>query len=348
MLHLRERPAPAEPVQFGITAEEQSTFVSPADFAIAPDGRHVVFVALNTRGESTQPRAMLWVRPLASGASRVLPGTEGASFPFWSPDSRYIGFFANANLKKVDVSGTPPVTMSSAPGLSAGGTWNRNNVIVFSSVGLSGLQRIDAAGGPPTPLTNVGKVTARDRWPSFLPGDRHVVYLAVDGNSRDLRILALDSPETPSSLGTADSNAVYAAGHLLFMRSGTLLAQPFDAAARRTSGDPFQIAEQVTVNGSARAAVSVSETGALAFWRGTGQALSTLTWVDRAGKTTHGWRGRRLRQSQPEPRRTAACRGHDGRNPSQPGYLGDRSRERRYGLPADVQRLSRRRSHLVP
>ncbi len=285
VLHLRERPAPAEPVQFSVAAEEQSTFVAPADFAISPDGRHVVFVALGGRVESTQPRPMLWVRPLASGTSRVLPGTEGASVPFWSPDSRYIGFFASANLKKVDVSGTPPITLCGAPGLAGGGTWNRNNVIVFSSVGLTGLQKIDAAGGALTPVTNVGKVVARDRWPSFLPDDRHVVYLAVDGNSRDLRILALDSPETPSSLGAADSNAVYASGHLLFMRSGTLLAQPFDAAARRTSGDPFQVAEQVTVNGGARASVSVSETGALAFWRGTGQALSTLTWVDRAGKT---------------------------------------------------------------
>jgi eukaryotic-like serine/threonine-protein kinase len=279
VVHLRERPAPADPVQFTILPDENSAMIAPADFAVSPDGRHVVFVA---RGEGGQSRPMLWVRSLASGTARLLPGTEGASLPFWSPDGRFVGFFAAASLKKVDVSGGQPVTLCAAAGLSGGGTWNRDNTIVFSSTAATGLQKIDAAGGAPTSVTTVKE--GNDLWPSFLPDQRHILYMSLNGAAREVRLASLDTPDT-MSLGAADSAAVYGSGHLLFMRGTALMAQPFDADRRQKLGDPYLVAEQVNVNGGGKPAVSVSTTGVLAYWRGAPLALSRLTWVDRAGKT---------------------------------------------------------------
>jgi eukaryotic-like serine/threonine-protein kinase len=279
VVHLRERPAPAEPLQFTIGADDNSTFVSPADFAVSPDGRQIVFVA---RGEGGQARAMLWVRSMASGTARPLPGTEAAGQPFWSSDGRFVGFFAAASLKKIDVSGGQPVTLCAAAGLAGGGTWNRDNVIVFSATAVTGLQKIDAAGGTPTPVTTAKE--GSHLWPSFLPDQRHILYMVLNAPSRELRLASLDEPDTVS-LGAADSAAVYGSGHLLFMRGTTLMAQPFDADRRQKLGDPYLVAEQVNVNGGGKPGVSVSTTGVLAYWRGAPLALSRLTWVDRAGKT---------------------------------------------------------------
>jgi Tol biopolymer transport system component len=279
VVHLRERPAPADPVQFTIAADDNSAFVSPADFAVSPDGRHIVFVA---RGEGGQARPMLWVRSMASGTARPLPGTEAAGQPFWSPDGRFVGFFAVASLKKIEVSGGQPVTLCAAAGLSGGATWNRDNVIVFSSTAVTGLLKIDAAGGTPTPVTTAKEGT--HLWPSFLPDQRHILYMVLNAPSREIRLASLDAPETVS-LGAADSAAVYGSGHLLFMRGTTLMAQPFDADRRQKLGDPFLVAEQVSINGGGKAALSVSTTGVLGYWRGAALTLSRLTWVDRTGKS---------------------------------------------------------------
>jgi len=279
VVHLRERPAPVDPVQFTIAADENSTFTTPADFAVSPDGRQVVFVA---RGEGGQARPMLWVRSLALGTARALPGTEGGSFAFWSPDGRFVGFFAAASLKKLDLSGGQPITLCAAAGLPGGGTWNRDNVIVFSSTGQPGLRKIDAAGGAPVPLTTPKE--GGHYWPSFLPDQRHILYMTYNGEPRESRIVSLDGQDA-GNLGAAESAAVYGSGHLLFMRGTALMAQRFDADRREKVGDPFQVAEQVNIGGGGKPALSVSTTGVLAYWRGAGLSLSRLTWVDRAGKT---------------------------------------------------------------
>jgi hypothetical protein len=211
-----------------------------------------------------------------------LPGTEAAGQPFWSSDGRFVGFFGAASLKKIDVSGGQPVTLCAAAGLAGGATWNRDNVIVFSATAVTGLQKIDAAGGTPTPVTTAKE--GSHLWPSFLPDQRHILYMVLNAPSRELRLASLDEPDTVS-LGTADSAAVYGSGHLLFMRGTTLMAQPFDVDRRQKLGDPYLVAEQVNVNGGGKPAVSVSTTGMLAYWRGAPLALSRLTWVDRAGKT---------------------------------------------------------------
>jgi eukaryotic-like serine/threonine-protein kinase len=284
VVHLRERPAPVDPVQFTIAPAERSAFIAPADFSISPDGRQIVFLA-SASGSAGQSTAMLWVRPLATLTARALPGTEGANWAsaFWSPDGRNIGFTSAGKLKKIDVSGGPPITLCAFSGLFSGGTWNEKNVIVFATSD-GPLQKLDAAGGTPTPLIAADK-DANDRWPSFLPDGQHVLYVSVKGSARELRVASLASAET-TVVGSTDTNGVYASGHVLFVRGGALMARPFDATALRTTGEAFPVADQVSFTGNAaRASMSVSATGMLAYWRGGGLAISRLTWLDRTGKS---------------------------------------------------------------
>ena len=149
--------------------------------AVSPDGQNVVFVA------RTQSTYQLWLRPVATLAARPLPGTEGGAFPFWSPDSRFIGFFADGKLKKVAIAGGPPVVLCDAPS-GRGGSWSRDNVIVFAPAGIGtdacGLLRVSSGGGVPTAATTIDPSTGEThhRWPHFLPDGRHFLYTALDRN----------------------------------------------------------------------------------------------------------------------------------------------------------------------
>jgi eukaryotic-like serine/threonine-protein kinase len=275
-VHLRETPARAETVQFSVSAEE-NTSLGLAQFAVSSDGRQLVFVA------ATKTVPMLWVRPLAALGARVVPGTEGASLPFWSPDGKDVGFFAGGKLKRVAVAGGPPMVLCDA---SAGGgaAWNRNNVIVFSPTPTGPLHRVDAAGGIPAPATTLAAGETAHRWPTFLPDGQHVSFVAARSGGRELKIAALGSTET-TSLGATESSAHFTSGHRLFVRANTLMAEPFDPSARRKTGDPFPIAEQVPMGNTGRALFSVSDTGVLAYFRGGNLPMSRLTWMDRTGKT---------------------------------------------------------------
>jgi eukaryotic-like serine/threonine-protein kinase len=277
--HLREAPPPADPVQFQIAPPENAFLPTAAPLAISPDGRQVVFVA--SRGVT-----MLWVRAMGTLESHPLPGTEEASFPFWSPDSRSVGFFAGGKLKKIQVSGGPPIVLCDAPA-GRGGSWSRDNAIVFAPIGNSVLQRVSSAGGAPTPATTLDKGELGHRWPWFLPDGRHFVYLASGGESAlasgVLRVGSLDSSET-KSLGPSASNGVYGSGHLLFVRGSSLMAEPFDPVRREVTGEAFPVLDQLsTVTQILYASFSVSATGALAYGRVRTQA-SQLTWFDRTGK----------------------------------------------------------------
>ena len=276
VIRSRDQPAPVEPVQLAITAPPHATIASPAQLAISPDGRQLVFAA------STEGLPMLWVRPLAALDARALPGTERATFPFWSPDSRYIGFFAAGKLKKIPVSGGPPIDVCDAA-QGVGGAWNTQNIIVFAPTPTTSLAKVDAAGGTPTPVTELENGETYHRWPSFLPDGRHVIYQAQRGITRELRIGSLDSRET-AALAAADSQGVYASGHVLFSRDGTLMAQPFDLPTLRMRADAFPVAEQVPSFDSGRALFSASATGALGFVRGLARPVTRLTWLDDTGK----------------------------------------------------------------
>jgi Tol biopolymer transport system component len=275
----RPRPEPAAAVRFQVSPPAGSSLlrgVGATSQALSPDGRRVVF------GVNTTGGLALAVRSFDAGEAQVLPGTEGGVFPFWSPDSRFIGFRAQGKLKKIDVTGGPPVTLcDAADGL--GGTWNRDGTIVFAPNLTSGLFRISAAGGTPAPVTTLdaAKKEQGHRGPWFLPDGRRFLYVATPPIT--VYVGSLDSEErTP--LFASDSQAIYADGYLLFMRQGTLLAQSFDAARLRTMGEAFPVAEDVDFNATlAAAAFSASTTGGLTYRTGA-NPRTQLTWVDRAGK----------------------------------------------------------------
>ena len=251
---------------------------APQSLALSPDGRTIAFVA------TADERAKLWLRSLETGASRPIAGTEGAVYPFWSPDSRAVGFFADGRLRRVDVDGGSVQTIAIASS-GEGGTWNRDNVILFASLG-SPISRVAATGGAPAALSGL-TLRGSDFSPEFLPDGRHFLYF-VRGNPeiRGIYAGALDGTLEPRRLVDTDSGGVYAAsGHLMFVRQGTLYAQALDPEALTLSGRPVQVAEHVS-NEPGREAVSVSRTGSVAYRTGSADAQQQFVWFDRSGKET--------------------------------------------------------------
>jgi eukaryotic-like serine/threonine-protein kinase len=261
--------------------------------ALSPDGHRLAFVARDASGNN-----LLWVRPLDSLSSRPLPHTENSSFPFWSPDSRFIGFFADGKLKKIDASGGPPQTLCDAAA-GRGGTWNREGVILFAPSAANLLYRVSAGGGgAPTPATQLDPARGEDghRWPFFLPDGRHFVYSVTSFSSPHKERVgiyagSLDSKEEKFLL-RANSRVAYAPsfaraseGYLLFFRDGSLLAQPFDAAGLRIRGDPTPVAEQIQYFPQTYEVLfSASENGLLLYQPRSASAESRLVWFDRTGK----------------------------------------------------------------
>jgi eukaryotic-like serine/threonine-protein kinase len=254
--------------------------------AISPDGQRVAF------GASLEGKTSLWVRDLGSLDARALPGTEGASLPFWSPDSRFLGFFANGKLKRTDAAGGPVLNLCDAP-VGRGGTWNRNDVIVFAPELLGGLFRVPAAGGTPVPVTALNEQEPSHRYPWFLPDGRHFIYAALDQSLKKYTVYVADlESKTRRELMPAASNVVYASpGYLLFLRELTLMAQPFDAAKLQTTGEAIPVADHIGYTAiDIRAYFSSSQNGVLVY-DSSGAALTTsinsqLTWFDRFGKMT--------------------------------------------------------------
>ncbi|MEP6707320.1 MAG: protein kinase [Pyrinomonadaceae bacterium] len=285
--YLRRAPVEVRAIRSFILPPEKSSFDfgrNGANITVSPDGRRLAFVAAIADG-----RNLLWVRSLDALSARPLAGTEGASFPFWSPDSRFLGFFAGGKLKKIDAAGEPPLTLCSA-GEGRGGTWNHDGVIVFAPQQLGALYRVSESGGASTPVTKVLETTVggSHRWPYFLPDGQHFLYLGGRGSTSETTAIYVASLESQESklLLHANSKAEYAQGHLLFLRDGTLMAQPFDAKRLEATADAFSIAEQIqTPAGLTMGGIfSVSENGVLAYQTGAAIGGSQLTWFDRSGK----------------------------------------------------------------
>ncbi|MGC1450262.1 MAG: protein kinase [Candidatus Sulfotelmatobacter sp.] len=255
------------------------------DIAVAPNGHTIALVGY----QESARKNMLWIYELGSHGARSLAGTEGASYPFWSPDGRSLAFFADAQMKKVEVAGGPVQTVCDAPS-GRGGTWNQDGVIVFAPVVTAGLFRVPASGGTPTQISDIDKSRGVSglRWPVFLPDGKHFLYLAANftGQKGGNVVYAgsLDSNEKHFVVAST-ANAAYAApGYLLFYRDKTLLAQPFDLKRFALTGEATVILPDVQFLPQVKRAVfAVSDQGLLVAQSGSEAALSQLVWFDRKG-----------------------------------------------------------------
>ena len=284
------RPATDAPVARAyIKPMVNSSFIfsgTAAGFALSPDGRLLAYVASTPDGKS-----VLWLRPIDFLQAQPLPGTEGATYPFWSPDSRFVAFFAGGKLKKIESSGGPPFTICDASD-GRGGTWNRDGDILLTPAVNSTLFRVSSSGGPLIPVTTLdpSKNETTHRWPYFLPDGRHFLYFTGSVFSpretltNSVLLGSLDSKESKLLLHS-HTNAIYASGHILFMRQFTLMAQPFDTTSLQLTGDAVPIADPVQEGRSvAKGVFSASENGLLTYVEGASGADRQLEWFDRDGK----------------------------------------------------------------
>ena len=257
---------------------------SAAQLALSPDGRRIVFVAAPKYGVS-----QLWLRPLNGVQVQPLAGTEGASFPFWSPDSRSLAFFAGGKLKKIDTMGGAPEVLCDAPG-GRGGAWSPDGTIVFTGAPNSPISQIAAIGGAVRPATtfNRDQGASAHNWPQFLPDGRHYLFYQSSFNPehQGIYVGSLDSAENTRVVGSTGAG-LYGSGYLLLARDGALFAQAFNDRTFQTRGEAVRIADRVGYFSSALgyAAVTASPAGVLAY--GPSVAMTTsLQWRDRDGAAT--------------------------------------------------------------
>ena len=266
-----------------ILLPESAGFQTVAVPELSPDGRTVAF-----SGVSTDEASPIWLRALGSDDARPIPGTEGASFAFWSPDGRSLGFFADRKLKRIDVAGGSATTVCDVPDEGRGGTWSQDGTIVFAGGRSTGLSRIASTGGTPEPVTkpDPARGDSSHRWPRFLPDGRHLVYFATPNTGRQSALFYASSDGKENRLLVEGaSNGAYSQGHLLFVQRSTLFAQPFDPGKGRLQGKPIALADGVGSGfGVTRAMFSASADGTLVSVRKPPARRSTLEWLDRAGK----------------------------------------------------------------
>jgi serine/threonine protein kinase len=273
-------------VRFTVPPPEKSTFAASQTASISPDGRRLAFVASSSDGP-----ALIWVRWLDALSAQPLPGTENPSYPFWSPDSRNIGFFASGALKRIDASGGPTQTLAETPigmGLS-GGSWSSDGTILFGLPGPGPLYRVAATGGATAAVTTLDRARGETGhwWPHFLPDGRHFLYFtrALSPRNRGLALGSLDSPAVERLVSCESVGAYAAPGFMLFAREGVLLAQSFNTDTLQLEGEATPVAERVQQdNYFGMVGFSVSQNGVLVYKSGRPEQEATeLVWLDRGG-----------------------------------------------------------------
>lgn len=272
------RPAPADTSEMRLQIDT-SPGIDPASFAISPDGRKVVFQA------TVEGRSQLWLRLLESETAQPLAGTEDGSLPFWSPDSRSIGFFAGRQLKRSDIAGGAVQTLISAPN-ERGGAWNGDGLILFAPSSIGPLYRIPAGGGSAVEVTHVeAPQQTGHRFPRFLPDGRHFLFFILGTpESQGVYLGSLDSKETERLLDADGAAAFAPPDYVLFPRQGALWAQRLNLNSFQPVGDALPVARRVAADPNlfANVALSASAAGPVAF-RASG-AERQLIWLDRSGR----------------------------------------------------------------
>ena len=263
-------------------------FPFPAnDVAVAPNGHSIAVVS---HLESSR-KNLLWIYELGSQEARTLAGTEGASFPFWSADGHSLGFFADGKLKKLDASGGPVQILCDAP-TGRGGTWNKDDVILFTPSGQQqvGLFQISASGGTPKQITfpDQNNAETTHRWPMFLPDGKHFLYLAANiSGPRDrdaIFIGSLGTNEKRFVVKTAANAAFVTSGYFLFYRDKTLFAQRFDSKTFEFTGNPIAVLNDIQYSARiSKAVFAASHDGVLVAQSSHGVSISKLVWLDRKG-----------------------------------------------------------------
>ena len=281
------KPAPQAPtLRSYLPPPAETGFDFTGDFsgppAMAPDGSAIAFSA-----RKPKEGAFLWVQALTELQARKIEGSNGASFPFWSADSKALGFFAEGHLKKVAASGGPVTVIADAPN-ARGGSWNQDNVIIFEPDYRESLWRVSANGGTPVRLTSMEthKHTTH-RWPRFLPDGKHFLFFATNHSGSSEQGVYFGSLDDGSykRVAEADSDAQFASGYLLYHMQSQLLAQKFDSVTGQTSGDPVTIADLVEYDSSTwHTSFAASQSGLLIYEPGTKSMGSDLVWLDRTGK----------------------------------------------------------------
>jgi serine/threonine protein kinase len=283
------QPKPPQPVfRYSILPPENQIFRYGGEMSISPDGRYLAFVTQSGPGKQ-----FLWVQPLDSLTAMPIPVSGGANAPFWSPDSKEIGFNAGGKLEKFAVAGGQAQTLCDHCNVSAA-DWNRDGVILFMNVGNGGLYRVPDTGGAPTLVVapNPAHHDTSYRSPQFLPDGRHFLFQAAtsDNSAKFIAVGSLDS-KSVTYLAQGSSQASYAApGYLLYMEQSALMARPFDSKALRFTGTAVPIAQNIGQSGGGFGFFSVSPAGVLTYatgsltTTGTGTATSQMTWYSRDGK----------------------------------------------------------------
>jgi eukaryotic-like serine/threonine-protein kinase len=269
---------PPEGWRLTLTGGETSLSAAAAvPITISPDGTRVAFLATGPAG-----RSEIWVRQLDAVAAQPFPGTVGATAPFWSPDSRFIGFFADGRIKKIDTAGGPPVTVVETANYR-GGSWG-DGIVVFSAGPTSAIFKVPAAGGAPVAVTTLEPGETGHARPAFLPDGHHFLFRSIDG---PLFVGSVDDGERTVVIQNPEANiAAYAAGYLLYVRNSMLVAQPFDLRTHQLTGEAMRVADQIRIAGNPPTpSFSVSTNGVLAYDATgalTGQSVQ-LRWYDRQG-----------------------------------------------------------------
>jgi serine/threonine protein kinase/Tol biopolymer transport system component len=264
----------------------QSTSFVPNNFAISPDGKQLAFVADGRDGGTA-----LWIRSLAANSAQELTGTQGAMYPFWSPDSRQIGFFGAGKLKTIDPSGGTSRIICSVPA-GSGGTWNNQGTIVFASNIFGPLLKVSASGGTPEPATKITASVGNQahRWPAFLPDGNHFLYFvdwSTGPNSppNGIYVGSLNSLDSKLISSEIVGNTQFASGRFYYVREGSLMAQPFDLEHLQLAGPaepvvPQELEQELAFS---HAGFSLADNGVVVF-QSAGDSVARFSWFDRTGK----------------------------------------------------------------